>query len=280
MISKWPRISIITPSYNQGQFLEETIRGVLDQGYPNLEYMIIDGGSTDDSVEIIRKYADRLAYWVSEPDRGQSHAINKGFQRATGDILVWLNSDDVYLPGTLHTVGRFFVEHPDVDMVYGDQIEIDEAGQVLRALRSLNFNRWVLLARGMSVSQPASFIRRQVYEQVGGPDEALYWNMDYDYVLRIAFSGHKIKRIAQPLARFRLHSTSKTVTGAVGEGGHWKSMEEIQRRHLAQHPLPAVRLICYAFRTKKVLTNVDRIFKYRRYYWKRVFAGMSDGSPA
>ena len=215
-------------------------------------------------MEIIRKYADRLAYWTSEPDRGQSHAINKGFQRATGDILGWLNSDDLYLPHTLHTVVQFFIEHPDVDMVYGDQIEIDEAGQVLRALRSLNFNRLALLARGMHVSQPTSFFRRRVYEQVGGLDEALHWNMDYDHVLRIAFGGYRIRRIARPLAKLRLHGDSKTATGAVTE-----HIEETQKRFLEQHPLVATGVICYLFRAKHALVNIDRIYKYRRYYWKR-----------
>lgn len=275
MISKWPKISIVTPSYNQGQFLEETVQSVLDQGYPNLEYIIIDGGSTDNSVEILRNYTERLAYWVSEPDRGQSHAINKGFQRATGDVLAWLCSDDLYLPDTLHTVGRFFFKHPDVDVVYGDVVEIDEGGGILRAVRTPNFNRLALLARGISVPQPTTFFRRRVYKQVGGLDETLNWNMDYEYLLRIAFGGHRIRRIAQPVAKFRLHSASKTVTGAVREREHWKSMEQIQKRYLEQHPCAAIGLICYLFRVKRALINIDRIYKYRRYYWKYTLARMS-----
>jgi len=109
-----PKISVVTPSFNQGQYLEETIRSVLDQGYPNLEYFVMDGGSTDDSVEIIRKYADRLTGWVSEPDGGQMHAINKGFARATGDIMAWLNSDDKYCPWTFNVIGRIFAGLPEV----------------------------------------------------------------------------------------------------------------------------------------------------------------------
>ena len=272
----YPKITVVTPSYNQGQFLEETIQSVLDQGYPNLEYIIMDGGSADNSVDIIRQYADRLAYWVSEPDRGQSHAINKGFQRATGDVLAWLCSDDLYLPETLHIVGRFFFEHPDVEVVYGDVVEIDEAGGILRAVRTPNFNRLALLARGISVPQPTTFFRRRVYEQVGGLDETLNWNMDYEYLLRMAFGGHKVRRIAQPLARFRLHSASKTVTGVVGERGHWKSMEQIQKRYLAQYPRAVIGLICYVFRARRALVNIDRIFKYRRYYWKHHLARMLD----
>src|SRR5262249_46923914 len=118
-MDNYPRITIITPSFNQAQFFEQTIASVLDQNYPNLEYIIIDGGSQDHSVEIIRKYDHRLAYWVSEKDRGQTHAINKGLERATGDIIAYLNSDDFYLAGTLHRVAEYFQQHPDVDLLHG-----------------------------------------------------------------------------------------------------------------------------------------------------------------
>ena len=130
-MARYPKISIITPSYNQGQFLEQTILSILSQDYPNLEYIIMDGGSSDNSVEIIRKHEDNLTYWVSEPDKGQSDAINKGFQRATGDILTWLNSDDYYLPGTLHTVAEYFTQHPDVECIYGDLQVVASNGDLL-----------------------------------------------------------------------------------------------------------------------------------------------------
>src|SRR5882672_2272557 len=127
----WPKVTIVTPSYNQGEFLEETIRSVLLQGYPNLEYIIIDGGSTDRSVEIIRRYEKWLAHWVSERDRGQSDAINKGFSRSTGDICAYLNSDDVYLPHALLSVARLFEKHPDAALLYGDCQLIDESSRVV-----------------------------------------------------------------------------------------------------------------------------------------------------
>ena len=126
-----PLVSIVTPSYNQAAFLEETIRSVLEQDYPRVEYIIIDGGSTDGSAEIIQRYADRLAYWVSERDRGQTDAINKGFARATGSILAWLNSDDTYQPGALREAVDYLLAHPDVGMVYGDGNFIDEHGKVI-----------------------------------------------------------------------------------------------------------------------------------------------------
>lgn len=267
---QYQKISIITPSYNQGEFLEETIKSVLDQNYPNLEYIIMDGGSTDNSVDIIKKYQNRLKYWESKKDQGQSHAINKGFRRATGDIIGWLNSDDLYLPDTLQTVVRFFRQHPDIDMVYGDQIEIDASGQVIRAVRSSNFNRRALIANGISISQPTSFYRRKVFEGVGDLDENIHWNMDFEYVLRIAFNGYRIFYIKQPLAKFRLHSTSKTVTGTSGERNHRRLMNQIQKKYLAQYPYRNIKLICRLFRIKRIFFNLDRIFKYRGYYMKRI----------
>ena len=127
--SQYPRITIITPSYNQGQFIEETIQSVLNQGYPNLEYIIIDGGSTDQTVEIIKRYAAQIAYWVSEPDRGQTHAINKGLAQATGEILAYLNSDDYYLPGALHAVAKYFGCNPQVDLLHGCCRYVNEQGE-------------------------------------------------------------------------------------------------------------------------------------------------------
>ncbi|GAI34604.1 unnamed protein product, partial [marine sediment metagenome] len=129
--SLWPRVSIITPSYNQGQFIEETIRSVLLQGYANLEYIIMDGGSTDDSVEIIRKYEPWLTYWVSEPDRGQAHAIDKGFARSTGEILAWLNSDDTYLPGAIAKSVRLLNDDPNAEAICGGELQIDSQGIVI-----------------------------------------------------------------------------------------------------------------------------------------------------
>src|SRR5258706_15191827 len=126
-----PRITIVTPSYNQAQYVDATIRSVLEQGYPNLEYIVVDGASTDGSAEVIRRHADRLAWWVSEKDGGQSAALAKGFARATGDVLAWLNSDDLYLPGTLATVARVFPPEPDVGFIYGSRVVIDPGGATL-----------------------------------------------------------------------------------------------------------------------------------------------------
>ena len=204
-----PKISIITPSYNQGQFLEETIRSVLDQGYPNLEYIVMDGGSTDNSVKIIKKYQNRLTYWVSEPDKGQSDAINKGFRMATGDIVTWLNSDDYYLPGTLQTVATFFMEHPDVECVYGDQHIVDKNSNLLYVGKAIPYNYRTMLFGGARVPQPSSFYRRSVVDRVGYLDTTLHYNMDVEYFIRFGKYGIHFAHIPHPLTCFRAHIDSK-----------------------------------------------------------------------
>ena len=211
-VATWPRISIVTPSYNQGQFIEETIRSVLLQGYPNLEYIIMDGGSTDSSVEIIKKYEPWLAYWVSEPDRGQSHAINKGLVVSTGDVLAYLNADDVYEPGALAAVARCFDEYPEADLVYGDGVLIAEDGEGIRHLQ-IQYESSEALAYGRGgLLQPSVFWRRRLYERIGPFDESLHYALDYDYWLRaskVAVFQHAPER----LSRFRQHDSSKSSGG-------------------------------------------------------------------
>ena len=182
-----PRISIVTPSYNQGDYLEATITSVLSQNYPNLEYFIIDGNSTDDSVNVIKRYADRLTYWVSEPDRGQSHAINKGFARATGDIFTWLNSDDRLEPGTLMTVAEEAQKFPDAGAFVGEGRMVNRAGRVVYYKRPAEltfegFCRWLDHGNFM---QPSCFFRRSAWEIAGPLDESIHVAMDVDLWLRM-----------------------------------------------------------------------------------------------
>ena len=213
-----PKITIVTPSFNQGRFLESTMRSVLDQGYPHLEYMVMDGGSTDGSVDVIRRYADRLAYWQSSPDGGQAAAILQGFQRATGDILAWVNSDDLLLPGCLQAVGEFFLRHPLEQCVVGGCLIIDACGKpVLNRLgmprvnpgHRLTFRQ--LLVGGYGFHQPATFWRRQAFFEVGGLDTALRFCMDMDLYLRLA-RRRPLARMSDILACFRQHQASKTST--------------------------------------------------------------------
>ena len=180
-----PRISIITPSFNQAAFLERTILSVLDQDYPNLEYIIIDGGSTDGSVDIIKKYQERLAYWISEPDRGQPHAINKGLRMATGEWVAWQNSDDIYYPGAFESLAQKAAESPYIDLIIGNMNLIDKDDKVLRDVRYVRPTYRALLAEGMVLVNQAAFWRRCVHDEIGYLDETLDCLFDYEWFLRL-----------------------------------------------------------------------------------------------
>ena len=214
----WPRITVVTPSFNQAEYIEETIRSVLLQGYPNLEYMVLDGGSTDGSVEIIEKYSPWMAYWCSEPDRGQSHAINKGFERATGDILGWINSDDIFYPGAFRTVAEAMSE---ADLFLGGMVKVRREGaEYFEVKRSTPFegqpiHHLAVLARGprhdFHFYQPSLFWRRWLWEEAGPLDERYHYVMDLEWCNRALAQGPRVSLTYQPLARFLLHDESKSV---------------------------------------------------------------------
>jgi glycosyltransferase involved in cell wall biosynthesis len=205
----WPRISIVTPSYNQGQFLEETIRSVLLQGYPNLEYIIMDGGSTDNSAAIIKKYEPWLTYWVSEKDNGQADAIFRGFERATGEIIAWINSDDFYLPGAFEKVAKLFQSKHHTEMIAGACRHIGAKGKVKTKNYGLEQDFHSLLHVGMFASQPAMFWRRDIYHEVGGLDPYLTFCMDYDLSLKF-YRRQPARLCHQVLAAYRWHENTKS----------------------------------------------------------------------
>lgn len=221
-----PKISIVTPSFNQGAFLEDTLRSVLDQKYPNLEYLVIDGGSTDNSVDIIQRYADQLTYWVSEKDRGQNHALNKGFARATGDILAYLNSDDKYLPWTFDTVARIFSDAPQVEwltsqtpMMWDEQGRAIEAYQATRHARTWFYRGWTLgnhaVGKGAMlqtgwIQQEGTFWTRGLWERAGARMAEDFY-MAGDFELWARFWQHaNLTTTVIPLAGYRKHKTNKT----------------------------------------------------------------------
>ena len=213
----WPKVSIVTPSYNQGLFIEESIRSVLLQGYPDLEYIVFDGGSTDNSVEIIKKYEPWLVYWVSEPDRGQSHAINKGLERSTGQFFNWQNSDDILTVNSLATTAAVMVDNPDASYVHGYSIAIDEHSKIL----FYNYNddlfkdkAGFILNLAWSVSnlkggcQPGCLMERDLVVQLGGIDESLEFIMDLDLALRLALVKLPFY-VDYPVISFRQHPEAK-----------------------------------------------------------------------
>lgn len=211
MAAELPRISIVTPSYNQAAFIERAMRSVLDQGYPNLEYLVVDGGSTDGTVDIIRKYEDRLAWWVSEKDRGQTHALNKGFQRATGDVVAWLNSDDMYLPGAFRAVGEPFARDPSLDVVFGDSVHIDKDDRVLNAYKNVPYWWPSMILLGVVLPQPTAFWKRSLFERHGWLDESKRFAMDYEFFCRIG-AHIKARHVRREVVAFRLHADQKTET--------------------------------------------------------------------
>ncbi len=214
--AEWPRISIVTPSYNQGEFIEKTIRSILLQGYPNLEYIVIDGGSRDRTVEIIRKYEPWIDYWVSEKDQGQSDAINKGFGRASGQILAWLNSDDYYLPQALQRVGSYQWQE-QVGALVGIGHSINEKGEILNQIEppELNFTAFLDWMSYSNFLQPSCFFTRKVWQECGPLDLELDYCMDLKLWLDIS-KKYTFAQIDQSLSHVLVHQGSKTI----GQGAY------------------------------------------------------------
>lgn len=212
----YPKISLITPSLNQGKFIEATIQSVLTQNYPDLEYIVMDGESSDNTLKILERYSDQLK-WISEKDNGQTEAINKGLRMANGEVLAYLNADDMLLPGTLLKVAHRFMEHPDAMWVTGQCRIIDENNREVRRLITTYKNFWLRFSRASMllitdyVSQPATFWRSRALEEFGYPDESLHYAMDYEYWLRL-YSRYPPLFIPEYLAAFKIHPHSKTTT--------------------------------------------------------------------
>lgn len=205
-----PRFSVVVPSLNQGRFIEETIRSVLDQAYPETELIVIDGGSVDGTLDVIRRYEDRIAYWVSEKDRGQAHAVNKGFAVATGEIFGWQNSDDLYLPGAFRTVSEETFRHPRKEIFHGHIKYLDEEGRERDENRAVPVRLFNLLYDGSLVRNQATFFRRDVWERIGGLDEAFRFCMDREFFLRAAHRGAGFRLVPRFLGAFRVHGEAKT----------------------------------------------------------------------
>lgn len=226
MIADRPLVSIVTPSYNQAAYLEEAMSSVFAQDYPSIEYIVIDGASTDGSVELIRRRAGDLAYWVSEPDRGQADAINKGFARASGKYMAWLNADDRLKPGAVSEAVAFLESHREIGMVYGDADFIDARGRIIGRFRARQTDYRRLLRGYVHIPQQAAFWRAELWRQVGPLDPGLTFAMDYDLWVRLAkiSSLHYHPRL---WGEFRLHADSKTIQNDMRA---WDDMLKVHRR--------------------------------------------------
>ena len=209
-----PKISVVTPSFNQAEFLEQTILSVLEQNYAPLEYIIVDGGSTDGTLDILRRYESKLR-WISEKDSGQANAINKGFRMASGNIFAWLNADDLYSPGALPTIAQSFAEHPEIAFIYGDALAIDDKNNTygIRAhVKQTDFE--TLTQVGDHIVQPTAFWRQELWATIGELDETLHYALDYEYWMRVA-KRYQLLYIPVCLAKERLHTNAKTFKGSL-----------------------------------------------------------------
>jgi glycosyltransferase involved in cell wall biosynthesis len=226
-VTSLPLVTIVTPSLNQGRWIGQTIESVLDQGYPRLEYMVLDGGSRDDTLDVLRRFGDRLT-WTSGPDGGQSAAINKGFRAARGEIVAWLNADDTYLPGSISAAVEHFMNHPECAMVYGEGNRIDENGRLIgRFTATEPLNLWKLAHLSDYILQQSVFMRRAAVEAVGFLDESLHWAMDWDLFLKIG-KRFRIDYLPVYLGNIREHRSAKTASGG---RRRLAELARVMRRH-------------------------------------------------
>ena len=232
-----PVVSLITPSYNQADYLKETIRSVLGQSYPHIEYILIDGGSTDGSQEIINKYAAKLAYWESVKDKGQTDAINKGFAHATGEIIAWLNSDDTLEPQAVAEAVAFLTEHPEVGLVYGEANYIDGQGRVIGRFPAAQTDLTKLRRGYVHIPQQASFFRKSLWDQVGPLDDSFFFAMDYDLWTRLAAVSDLRYLPGRVWANFRLHADAKTIAA---DDRCWPEMLRVHYREGGSRFAPIV----------------------------------------
>ena len=240
-----PRISVVTPSFNQAAFLERTLQSVLSQGYPALEYLVLDGGSTDGSAGLLRSYADRLAFVRSAPDGGQAAALREGFERSTGDVQCWINSDDVFEPGALRFVGEVFAARPDIDFIYGSVRNIDVNDRRLFTSHTV-LGLPTLSYESSFTPQQAMFWRRGLYEKAGGIDASYRFAMDFDLLVRMVLAGARPLKVRRVLGSIRVHGAAKS------SSMQHICAEEVQRtlaRHGLVHGGPLARFLkCWGLR--------------------------------
>src|SRR5271154_4376285 len=266
-----PLISVVTPSFNQREFIGEALASVQRQNHKNCEHLVIDGMSTDGTVDLLRSLAgDKNIVWISEQDSGQSEALNKGFRRAKGEIIGWLNSDDRYRAGCFERVAQAFAENPDVDILYGDYLMVDELGQALQIRREIEFNAFVLLYhRVLYIPTTATFFRRKIFEEDNWLNEKLHYAMDLDFFIRLSARGYRFKHLSELLADFRLHPESKSCSSPDRHRLEHQQivfasapiLQHLKSPHLKKLMLSVLRSIANAKRYSEKMI--------KGYYWKQ-----------
>jgi len=261
-----PKISIVTPNYNYGHYLEETIRSVLLQGYPNLEYIVIDGASSDNSVDVIRKYEPWISSWISEKDLGQSDAINKGFAKVTGDIIAWLNSDDLLLPGALHRIAEAY-EPSDEKLMFANVINFHPDGREEEVVQSgITLGNFIGIPDpGFRWHQPGMFVPRSFYLQAGDLDLSLHYIFDWDWICRLLVHRSDVRYVNAPVALFRVHDESKTGSGMME---CWREAPLVVRRYASHVPGLSVHKVLAFYQLRMVsLYLVEHAGS--DFYWNR-----------
>lgn len=246
-----PKISVITPSYNQAEFIERTILSIISQNYPNLEYIICDGGSTDNTIDIIKKYDKQINWWISEKDKGQTDAINKGMKKATGDIVCWINSDDVLLPGALYNVANYFNKHPECDFANGYTIEIDKEDRILK-FSHIIMNKFFFKKGCYNISQQGMFWKRELFNKTGYLDETFHAKMDVEWLIRVHEHNANIQLIKKHLGAIRIYGETKTALG----GQIWSDdAQKIKERYNNQYLYNKKTIFFFLFALYKMLNG-------------------------
>jgi len=269
IMKQYPLISVVTPSFNQVSFIGEALSSVQRQGYKNYEHLVIDGVSTDGTVDLLRNIkrdnGQANISWVSEQDSGQSEALNKGFRRTKGEIIGWLNSDDRYRAGCFEYIAKIFADNSEVDIVYGDYLVVDESGKVLQIRREIEFNAFVLLYhRFLYIPTTATFFRRRVFEEGNWLDEKLQYAMDFEFFIRLSARGYCFRHVPEILADFRLQPNSKTCSSP--------DKQRMEHQHIIFEAAPILR--CFRSpRLKTIVLSLLRAIAYIKRYSEKLFRG-------
>jgi glycosyltransferase involved in cell wall biosynthesis len=264
-----PLISVVTPSFNQQRFIGEALASVQLQNYDNCEHLVIDGRSTDNTVDLLRNLTEgkdqSKIVWISEQDSGQSEALNKGFRLAKGEIIGWLNSDDRYRAGCFEHIVQAFADNPEVDILYGDYLMVDESGKVLQIRREIEFNAFILLYhRVLYIPTTATFFRRRVFEEENWLNEKLKYAMDLDFFIRLSASGYRFKHIPELLADFRLHPESKSCSSP--------DIHRLEHQQVVFATAPILRRL-KSVRLKNLILSLLRLIAGVKRYSEKMFKG-------